>query len=121
MNRPVPMSEVCAEGLHVQCQGHGADGPCRCADPAHDPKQAVADMRAAVRVLRTTPTKSRLGEQFAGDLADLIEEAAEDLAGALRQSKQWDGDPFEFVDTPGTLRRAIRIARSVNATTGGTP
>jgi hypothetical protein len=112
------MSEVFAEGRHVQCQGHDTNGGCDRTDPAHDPKQAVADMRAAVRVLRTTPTKSRLGEQFAGDLADLIEEAAEDLAGALRQSKQWDGDPFEFVDAPGTLRRAIRFARSVNATTG---
>lgn len=112
------MSEVCAEGLHVQCQGHDAHGGCDCTDPAHDPKQAAADMRAAVRALRTNPAKAGVAKQHAETLAGFIEDANEDLAGAIPHAKKYGEDPFDVVDDPGLVRRALRFARSVNATTG---
>lgn len=45
------MSQVCAEGRHAECQGHGPDGPCTCSDPAHG-GTPVDELRAAVRLLR---------------------------------------------------------------------
>lgn len=121
MNRPVPMSQVCAEGLHVRCQGHGADGPCRCTDPAHSPKQAAADMRTASRAVRANPEKAGVARQHADILADQLLVAAEDLGGAIQHAKTYGGDAFELVDEPESVRRALQFARSVNATTGGVP
>lgn len=113
------MSEVCAEGRHIECQGHGPDGPCRCTAPAHDPKQAAADMHTASRLLRTTPEKAGMPRHLAEQLADWLYGAAEDLKDAIWHVERFGGDPFEVVDEPGSVSRAVRFAQSVNATTRG--
>lgn len=35
VSSPERMSQVCAEGLHDQCQGHDSRGGCHCPSPAH--------------------------------------------------------------------------------------
>lgn len=44
-------SEVCAEGRHGECQGHGTDGPCGCTHPA-PAGTPVDELRAAAQLLR---------------------------------------------------------------------
>lgn len=119
MNRPVPMSQVCEQGLHHQCQGHGPNGPCRCDAPSHAPKQSAADMHAASRLLRTTPEKAGMPRHLAEQLADWLYATAEELKAAIWHVKRFGGDPFEVVDEPGSVARAVRFAQSVNATRGG--
>lgn len=111
-------SEVCVEGRHIECQGHGIDGPCHCDAPSHAPKQAAAHMRDAARLLRTDPVRAGVALRHAELLADQMLAASEDLAGAIQHVKRFGGDPFEVVDEPGSVRRALRFARSVNSTTG---
>jgi hypothetical protein len=50
----------------------------------------------------------------------VVADAGEDLAGAIPHAEKYDEDPFDVVDDPGLVRRALRFTRSVNATTGGT-
>lgn len=45
-------SEVCAEGRHSECQGHGPDGPCTCPDPTHELRTAAQLLRERAEALR---------------------------------------------------------------------
>jgi len=107
-------SQVCAEGLHHQCQGHGFNGPCRCPDPKHTPEQIAADLRTAVQILTTVPEKAGIDTELAAPLTALLEAAVVDLAGAIEHAKQYGGHPLETVDEPGAIQCAARFARLIN-------
>lgn len=129
MNRPVPMSQVCEQGLHHQCQGHDATGGCHCPDRTHTVMPAD-ELRAAVRLLRN-PYNCLTGKDL---LADLLDAIADDMAeaGAVEGSASRAvhpttvlglGRPNRAWTAALTVARAqpgieAEIARSINGTTG---
>ena len=58
------------------------------------------------------------GPQIAEPLAAWLEGAADDLGGAeeylARTAPGETFDPFEYVDEPGSVRAALRVARAIN-------
>ena len=127
MNRPAPMSQVCEQGLHHQCQGHDAIGGCRCPNPAHTVAHA-AELRASVQLLRSPYNCLPLKDEIA-DLLDVIGEFADEYG----IHEHVDGEPCgdfacRIVVAARKLARAHQepdpepeTARPVDGTTGGTP
>jgi hypothetical protein len=128
MNRPVRMSQVCAEGRHVQCQGHDARGGCDCTDPAHT--SPADEMHAAARLLRNpynclpnAPLIAELVDAVADEMAeaDAVEGSASKavhprtVLGLGKPNRVWTA-ALALARTQHGIE--AELARSVNATTG---
>ena len=99
-------SEVCVEGRHAACQGHGPDGPCTCTDPVHA-GTPVDELRAAVRVLRDPIQCLPHAPRFANLLDALADEF--DADGMASDCDCWTTDPV--------CSAALATARALNGAT----